>query len=299
MSKSLLLTLHRWTALAFALPLLAVIATGLVLAFEPAVQLAATRAEAIDAERVIELIKRYDPQAKARGLSLDAAAQRLTLQGPNLPDIDLATGQPAATTSLASAIFRLARFQHERLIGQSWLVTASTCAMVAIMIVGILMGWPRLRNSLSGWHKGAAWFGLPLVLLSPLTGLCMAFGLSFQGGPPPPAARPISLPDAVRSVASFRDLAQVTSIGIRGGRMMARVFEGDELRAYAITPDGMTELPANWPRSIHEGNWSALAGTALNAVTSILLLGLLSTGVLLWGRRQWLRPQRRGLPGRL
>jgi uncharacterized iron-regulated membrane protein len=291
MSKSLLLTIHRWTALVFALPLLAVIVTGLVLSFEPAFQLAGTRAHAIDAESVIAAIRRYDPQARARGLSLDAAAQRLSLQGPNMPDIDLATGQPAAAKSATSALFRWARFNHERLIGQPWLVIASTCAMVAIMSLGILMGWPRLRNSLSGWHKGAAWFGLPLILLSPLTGLCMAFGLTFQGGPhPAAAARPISLPDAVRSVASFRDLAQVTSIGIRGGRMMARIFEGGELRAYAITADGMNELGANWPRSIHEGNWSAMAGTALNAVTSAILLGLLSTGLLLWVRRKWRRP---------
>jgi hypothetical protein len=42
--------------------------------------------------------------------------------------------------------------------------------MVAIVNLGNLMRLPRLQNSLSGWHK-AAWFGVPLVLLSPLTGL--------------------------------------------------------------------------------------------------------------------------------
>ncbi|MFX8715870.1 hypothetical protein ABTM38_19570, partial [Acinetobacter baumannii] len=80
-----------------------------------------------------------------------------------------------------SDIFPWARVTHERLLGQAWLVTSSTVAMVALMVLGILMGWPRLRNTLSGWHKGTAWFALPLILLSPLTGLCMAFGLTFQG----------------------------------------------------------------------------------------------------------------------
>jgi len=150
-------------------------------------------------------------------------------------------------------------------------------------------------NSLSGWHKGAAWFALPLILLSPLTGLCMAFGQTFQSGANP-ARRGAA--DALRSVASFRDLSQVTSIGGRGGRMMARIFEGGQLRAYAVTPDGMTELPQNWPSAIHQGNWSAVAGSAINLVTSIILLGLLATGLLIWTRRKLRRPQGRGSEGR-
>jgi uncharacterized iron-regulated membrane protein len=37
-SKILLLRLHRWTALVFALPLLTLIVSGLILSFEPVVQ---------------------------------------------------------------------------------------------------------------------------------------------------------------------------------------------------------------------------------------------------------------------
>ena len=204
------------------------------------------------------LLQRYDPDGRARGFSLDAAAQRLTLQAPNAPAIDLVTGEATAAPAARDGLFQWARRTHERLLGQPWLVTASTCAMVVIMALGILMGWPRLRHSLAGWHKGAAWFSLPLILLSPLTGLCMAFGLSFQVDPDlGHAARPLGLPEAVRRVAQSHDLAQVGSIGIRGGRMMARIFEGGELRAYALTADGLTALPRNWPRALHEGNWSA------------------------------------------
>jgi hypothetical protein len=58
-------------------------------------------------------------------------------------------------------IFLWARMMHEHLIALSWLVVASTIATVVIMIIGILMGLPRLKNTLSGWHKGAAWFTLP------------------------------------------------------------------------------------------------------------------------------------------
>jgi hypothetical protein len=159
--------------------------------------------------------------------------------------------------------------------------------MIAIMSLGILMGLPRLRNSLSGWHKGAAWFTLPVIILSPLSGLCMALGLTFQGASSPAGPdRPVALPDAIHLVGTSHDPAQVTSIGSRGGRMMARIFEDGELRAYAINADGVVPLPRNWPRLIHEGNWSVMIASPLNIATSVVLLGLLSTGLLLWSRRK-------------
>lgn len=286
MSKPALLRLHRWITLVFALPLFAIITTGLILSIEPLVQTSGIGGPAIEAGRVVELVKRYDPDGKARGLSINAGSRRMTLQGISTPAIDLATGEAASAGSTLSNLFLWARFTHERLMGQAWLVTASTLAMVIILLLGIVMGMPRLRNSLSGWHKGTAWFTLPLILLSPLTGLCMALGLTFQTAPAPAAGSgPLALPDAVRIVAASHELSHVISIGTRGGRMMARLFDGGELRAYAVTSSEITPLPRNWPRLIHEGNWSALIASPLNVVTSIALLTLLSTGLLIWARR--------------
>jgi uncharacterized iron-regulated membrane protein len=297
MIKSLLLKPHRWISLVFALPLFAIITSGVILSFEPMLQ-AGDAKPSVDATRLVDLLHRYDPVGKARGLFLNAAAQRLRLQAPGAPEIDLATGEPATSPSVLGNVFLWARFTHERLLGLPWLVSVSTFAMLVIMILGIGMGWPRLRNTLSGWHKGAAWFTLPLILLSPLTGLCMALGLTFQGGwPAAPTDHPLPLADAVRIVAQSHDLAQLVSIGARGGRMMARLYEGGELRAYAVTSDGLVALPRNWPRLIHEGNWSAMIASPLNVLTSVVLLGLLSTGVLLWSRRT-LRPDRAGEPRR-
>ncbi len=294
MSKPVLLTLHRWITLVFALPLLAIIATGLILSFEPLVQVSGIGGPAIDSGRIVELMKRYDPDGKARGFAINAGAQRMTLQGADTPAIDLATGESAAASSRLPDLFLWARFTHERLLGQAWLVTSSTIAMVCLMVLGILMGLPRLRNTLSGWHKGTAWFALPLILLCPLTGLCMAFGLTFQGGAAPAGGgRPLPLPDAVRMVAASHDLSHVISIGARGGHMMARIYEGGELRAYAVTSSGVAPLPRNWPRLIHEGNWSALIASPLNVVTSIALLTLLSTGLLIWARRKLRKPRSR------
>jgi uncharacterized iron-regulated membrane protein len=286
MSKPALLRLHRWITLVFALPLLAIIVTGLILSIEPLVQTTSMNGAAIEADRVIELVKRYDPDGKARGLSIDAGSHSMTLRGTKVLAIDLATGEAASAGATLSNVLLWARVTHERLMGQAWLVTASTLAMVIVMLLGIVMGLPRLRNTLSGWHKATAWFTLPLILLSPLTGLCLAFGLTFQGGAAPAASgRPLALTDAVRVVAASHELSHLISIGTRGGRMMARLYDSGELRAYAVTSSGAAALPRNWPRLIHEGNWSALIAAPLNVVTSIALLILLSTGLLIWTRR--------------
>jgi uncharacterized iron-regulated membrane protein len=94
-------------------------------------------------------------------------------------------------------------------------------------------------------------------------------------------------------VADSHELSHVISIGVRGGRIMARVFEDGELRAYSVSSSGVAALPRNWPRLIHEGNWSALIASPLNIVTSIALLTLLSTGLLIWARRKLRKPRRR------
>jgi uncharacterized iron-regulated membrane protein len=75
-------------------------------------------------------------------------------------------------------------------------------------------------------------------------------------------------------------------IANRGGRMMARIYEDGELRAYSFTADGLAPLPRNWPRLLHEGNWLTLISGSLNVLVSIVLSGLLITGVWLWARRK-------------
>jgi uncharacterized iron-regulated membrane protein len=294
MTKPTLLKLHRWTTLVFALPLLVLMVTGTILSVEPIAQYAGIRPQSLDAARVVEFIKRYDPEGKARGLSINSATQSLTLRGASTTSIDLASGGPAASPSSTAGLFLWARVTHEKLLGQPWLVTSSTIAMVVIMSIGILMGLPRLRNTLPGWHKGAAWFALPLVVASPLTGLCMAFGLTFQDGGAPVGGRPMALADAVLVVAKSHDLATVVSIRQRGSGTMARIYDGGELRGYAVTPDGTKALPRNWPRLVHEGNWSAMIGGTLNIVTSVVLLTLLTTGLLIWGRRRFRQRSQRG-----
>jgi uncharacterized iron-regulated membrane protein len=291
MTQIWLLRLHRWLSLLFALPLLVMMVTGLVLSVEPMLQVTAVQPGTLAVATLQRAYDRADPEGRARGLAVNALEGRLRLIGGSGPEIDLASGEAAATPAPVGAVFGWARRTHEHLWGMDWLVTGSTIAMTVVMLLGTLMGWPRWRNTLSGWHKGAAWITLPLLLLRPLTGLCMVWGLSFAAAPPP-AGKPLSLHDAIAVVGQHADLAALTHLRARGGRVTASLVEAGELRNYAVGAAGMTPLPRNWPRLLHEGNWFAPLSVPLNVVTAVVLLGLFGTGLAIWARRRWRRPTR-------
>jgi hypothetical protein len=95
-------------------------------------------------------------------------------------------------------------------------------------------------------------------------------------GPAPEAARAgggvPALAEAVRIVGREHDLSNLVSIRPLGGRMVARLAEDGEYRAYAVTRDGAVALPRNWPRLLHEGNFAGHISSLLNVITSLALL---------------------------
>ena len=302
MNRATLLRLHRWVSLTFMLPLAAVIATGLVLSLEPVAHQAAIQPGTLSAQRVGDLLARHDPGGQARALTLRPYDGLLVIGGarPGPPlAVSLDTGEEVRGGSSWSDVFLAARRLHETLLlDLGWLVIASTFAMLALAALGVLMGLPRLRNTLAGWHKAVAWGLLPLLVASPLTGLFIAYGITFA--PAPAAASPAApLRDAARIVqASGHDLSGLVWLRSQGGRTLARLSEGGEWRLYAVTPDGVVPQARNWPRLLHEGNFAATWTGLLNAVISLALAGLLATGLVLWARRTPLLRRRRGSGGR-
>lgn len=285
-SKALLLRLHRWLTFVFALPLVVVVVTGLILSFEPMTE-SGRPSVPLDTERLVSLITAHDPGGAAQGLAIRGRDNTLVLSKPGQStEIDLATGtvRPATEASGLSALYRASRPIHERLIAnQGWIVIASTAGLLVISIFGVLMGWPRFRNTLGGWHSVSAFVVLPLVILSPLTGLMMVMGL---GGTMPPAqAARAPLLEMVRQVADQHAVADLVSIRSRGGRVMIRVVEGATPITYTLAPTGLQPLATNWARALHEGNWNTIAGPLANIVVSIVFLGLIGTGLTIYARR--------------
>ncbi len=294
MLKAYALRFHRWSALLFGLPLAVVIATGLILSFEPLAQQTGL-ARPIPVQEVLGWLDRYDPAGKATALAIRPYEGLATIAAAGGETrIDLATGAPVASTGLAwSDIFRTSRRLHETLLlDLGWLVTASTIAMLAIAALGLLMGLPRLRNTIGGWHAAAAWGVLPLVVLSPLTGLALAFGITFTP-PSGPRAAPVPLRLAVEKIAERHDLSRLTSLRSRGGRMIARIATEEGLTNVVVTPAGLVTGQRNWPRALHEGNWSPWLAPTLNILVSVVFVGLWATGLLIWLRRSLRQRQKR------
>jgi uncharacterized iron-regulated membrane protein len=296
--KAYALRFHRWITLLFAIPLIVVIVTGLILSFEPLAQQAKLAAP-LTKQDVLAYLDEHDPARKATGLSIRAYENSLTIAGvgeDGETEIDLRSGEVAEEDSRwhMSEVFRTARRMHQALlIDMGWLVTASTFAMLGIAVPGLFMGLPRLQNTLGGWHKVAAWGTLPLVILSPLTGLAIIYGVTLlpaQSGPRPP---PLPIHDAVEVIAASHDLGAMTSLRQRGGRLIARIHTADGLIGFVVTKDGLQMPPRNWPRAIHEGNWSPMLAPVLNIIVSVVFIGLWLTGLIIWARRKIRMAQRR------
>jgi len=284
-----LLRLHRWVALVFALPLLVVLATGLVLSVEPWLTVSAIKPGTLSAARVQELLQKYDPAGQARAISYRSYDNTLTLGAGRGGGkvIDVATGEALAGPSALARTLGTMRGLHERLIFDlGWLVSGSSAAMLVLALLGVLMGWPRLRNTVSGWHKGVAWGLLPLIVLSPLTGLFLAYGITFTA--PLQAGRPQALPlkEAVALVGASHDLSTLVWLRPLGPRTMVRLVDGGEYKVYAVTPNGLVAQPRNWPRLWHEGNFAGRWSSLMNIVLSVAMLTLLVTGVWIWARRK-------------
>ncbi len=285
------LKLHRWIALLFAVPLLIIIGTGLLLSIEPSLVVGKTVPGSLNAARIEALLAKHDPAGKARGIGYRSYDNTLSIgggRGTPPTTIDVATSELTAGPSALANTFMTSRRLHERLmIDAEWLVIASTIAMLVIIVIGGLMGWPRFSNTLSGWHRGTAWVLIPLVVLSPLTGLAMAFGITLTGAAPGSATQgpPVKLVDAIRMLGKEHDLSGLIWVRERRGQMLARLVKDGEYRVYMVTGTGVTPTPRNWPRLLHEGNYWGHVSAAINVVTSLALLLLLVTGVWIWTRR--------------
>jgi len=161
--------------------------------------------------------------------------------------------------------------------------------MLVLIALGILMGLPRILNTVSGWHKAVSWFLLPLLILSPLTGIFIATGVSMNVTAAPPIARtqPLPVAEAVRIIGQSQDLSRLIWLRQRGGRQMVRMWDGQEARAYAVTKEGLLPLQRNIARGIHEGNifgiWTGIA----MIITSLGFMLLMGTGLWLFFRKQY------------
>src|SRR5262249_43424829 len=100
MTQALLLRVHVWIFIAFAIPLAIIIFTGLILSFQPVLQTAGIKPNSITLTQVESYLSKHDPQSKARQLRLDHFEKTLSIRGAGgAVDIDLNTGGEAKKRS--------------------------------------------------------------------------------------------------------------------------------------------------------------------------------------------------------
>jgi uncharacterized iron-regulated membrane protein len=293
--KPWLLKLHRWVALVFAIPLVVVIGTGLVLSFEPWIVVRAIEPGSLTTAKVQALLDKHDAAGQARALTYRSYDNTLTISSGRRGGtvVDAATGEvQPGPSALANAIGSMRRLHEHFVFDLGWLVTASSIVMLVLAVLGVLMGWPRFANTLAGWHKGMSWGLLPLIVLSPLTGLFLAWGITFTSGGGGPRGAALPLKEAVRVVGDKHDLSSLVWLRSRGGRQLVRLVEDGEFRVYAVTPNGTVATERNWPRLWHEGNFAGVWSALMNVVISFAMVGLLVTGVWIWLRRKLRRRSR-------
>ncbi len=136
------------------------------------------------------------------------------------------------------------------------------------------MGWPRLRNTLGGWHVGAAWGLLPLVILSPLTGLALVYGVTFTPPATGPRGERVPIAKAVEMIADRHDLGTSLRSGCGGGRLVARIFEDGALSAYVVRPSGLeAQSAAQLAAGPARGQLERLARPSTQLLVSVAFSG--------------------------
>ncbi len=279
---------HRWLALLTAPMLLLIMLSGMVLAFKPVVEAGAR--PPVDVATLTHALDQADPQHRAGVMSLssDGASFVLSARGRGaLGEFDAQSGVRKGDAGFD--IFGLARNLHTNLlVGAGWLVTLTTSVTVAVFVMGFLLGWRSLRNTLSGWHAGLGWLAWPLAALTPVTGLMMAFHLGTASLPDYQAGRPLPLAKVIDIASQQVDLSKLTQVrSFRGGAVMLTVQDAPRASLYLVTSQGelLRSGGPGWVRMLHEGTWAGAFSGFFTFASTLPLLGLMLTGLLTWWRR--------------
>ena len=290
---------HRWLSLLVAPVLLLILLSGAVLALKPIVQ---PEAVAVAPQAVVSTLRAIDPQGSANRLTVAVDGRSLEVRAPAAGvsgRFDLDSHAPlSAAPSFDPFAFAL-DLHKNLLVGAGFVVEVATYALVAILLIGLLLGWPRLRNTLLGWHGGLGWLALPLLALPPVTGLLMVLHIGGPALPPPnPAVPAPSLARAIEIAATQGELSAVNKVRVLRGQVV--LLQGQSTQGpvqYLIRGDNPPELlPAgrNWVKELHEGTWGGAGSGALALLAALGLLTLSGTGLYSWLRRVRLAGQRSG-----
>jgi sulfite reductase (NADPH) flavoprotein alpha-component len=302
--KPTLFKLHRWIGIGLAPLFLLIALSGSLLAFKPTQPHTPDLAnEGAPLPQLIALLQKLDPLGQeVDGLMVDAAAEQVTIRSHNPQlqgqyGLDNAIRLDGVTEEESFDLFEFAEHLHkDLLIGADILIQIASYLMVLIIVVAPFLAWPHLRNNLMGWHRGAGWLLLPLVLMLPLTGVLMSLHLGMPELPrmsQPGLA--LSLQEGLQKAQQEFKLEKVTMIQrFRGGSVMLRTQQPGNEKMLIVTDQAVVPLEPHGSlvKTLHEGTWAGAWSSALNLLGAAALSLLSVSGLISWLRKRKRRKQR-------
>jgi sulfite reductase (NADPH) flavoprotein alpha-component len=287
MMRSYLLQVHRWLALLLTPLFLLITLTGMVLALKPVLAdlSAPPYTGAVEVSQVQALLESASADGPVVAIERSATSGQWVI--PALGEYRLSDGvRVGPSETSGGAFFDWIKDLHkDLLVDAGWLVEWATWAMLAIVVAGILLGWPKFKQSLLGWHQFLGVWLFPLVLLLPLTGILMTLhvarpDLGLQRG-----AEPTSLQQGLEQAAGEHNLSGL--ISARGFKSGSLLIETEEAML-VVSGDQVTpiDLSSNWPKMLHEGLWGGWVSGLFNMLVGMLVMGLTLTGFISWLRRR-------------
>ncbi|MES9947048.1 MAG: PepSY-associated TM helix domain-containing protein [Candidatus Thiodiazotropha sp.] len=296
--KPTLFKLHRWIGIGLAPLFLLIALSGAVLAFKPIVQQSVPDSlNAAPAAQVIKLLERIDPEGdEVDAISIDMATNQADVRSQD-PQIagryDLSSGVCACGNDapIRFNLFEFAEHLHKELLfGADILIQIASYLMILMMLMALLLPWPRLRNNLMGWHRGVGWFLLPMVLILPLTGVLMSLHVGM------PELPRMSQPDSRLPLADVLSRAQQTqgldSLNMvrrfRGGSVLVSTYDKGEKQLLILTDHSVTPInpQENLVKTLHEGTWAGPLSGTINLLGASALSLLILSGSISWLKRR-------------
>lgn len=285
--RTYLLQIHRWLALLLTPLFLLITLTGIVLAFKPVMNdfEDPPYSAPVEVSEVTALVDRLSAEYQV------TAVTRSTVTGqwvvPGVGEYRLVDAERIGDGNNSSDEFFawVKNLHKDLLLDAGWLVEWVTYAMLAIMVVGVFLGWPKFSQSLIGWHQWLGVWLLPLALMLPLTAALMKLhvgqpDLGLQRG-----AKPTGLVQGIEQAAVEHDLSRMIGASrFKAGSVMIKLPE----HVLVVSGDTVTpvDLEAYLPKQLHEGLWAGWVSGLFNVLAGALVLGLTLTGGINWLRRQ-------------
>lgn len=306
MAKHVLVLVHRWLTLVLLPFILFLIVTGGLLALRPVV-VDLTSGPPAEAPMAVEdaasLVRLLDPDQRARSLYLEepaTAVLEFTRQGQRETiAFDIETALPLETRLQGAEFFHHVADLHKHFVsGWEVVLEIATWGLLVIVLVGPVLAWPRLKNTVLGWHMALGWGFFPVMMVLSITAVLLLLNI---GGPTLPEVDrtpgrfplPIALEQAARDVG-LTHVERVRTMKSAG--VVVHGFVENRPVVLIATRQGTTEVSAHpgLLDELHTGTWAGGWSGALYALTSLVMVGLVGTGLWSWGRRRLSNRRRSG-----